>query len=364
MKNLLYLLLLISCAASADFFFVDNVADFRQALIDASNNSEHDTINVAPGHYKISGGTLLYAPGSGRDFGDDASGLTIQGEDANSTVLDGMDLVTPLTIRYIDFNLAGPVEIRDLKFINGKGNNGGGLSIVKGRDITITNSHFFNNTAQGNGGGIYFFDLGERPTVTLADNQFVKNKASGLGGGFHYDTSDGIFSTSTVTDNKFFLNQAGKSGGGISLSGFEINSTLISNKFIENKAGESGGGLYIGAGMSSCVVANNQFFLNASGRNGGGAVVASFSGFVSVTANFFHNNRAGASGGGLWADGEFETIVNNNKFIDNRAVLDGGGSHVYGDEGGVSFYNNILDSNSTGRKGGGFTVLRKRQLST
>jgi predicted outer membrane repeat protein len=215
MKNLLYLLLIISFAASAADFNVDTVQDFRQALIDASNNSEPDTIHVAPGHYDISGGTLLYAPGSGGDFGDDNSGLTIQGEDASSTVLDGKDLVTTLTIRLIATEFTGAIEINGLTFKNGQGENGGGLSITKGIDnqsgyITIKNSDFFQNMAEQNGGGIYM-ELSYSDSAILMDNRFVENKAGGDGGGF-YSSDEG---RSEVTDNEFSLNQAGGSGGGV-----------------------------------------------------------------------------------------------------------------------------------------------------
>jgi hypothetical protein len=188
MKNLLYLLLLMSCAASADFFFVNTVADFRQALIDASNNSEHDTINVAPGHYDISGGTLLYAPGSGGEFGDDDSSLTIWGIDPSSTVLDGKQLVTQLTIQLISTEPVGLIEISGLAFKNGKGENGGGLSINHGisnpgGNVTISNSHFINNTANKNGGGAYL-ELGYRSSAILMDNRFVENKARKMVGVF------------------------------------------------------------------------------------------------------------------------------------------------------------------------------------
>jgi hypothetical protein len=347
MKNLLYLLLLISCAASADFFFVDNVADFRQALIDASNNSEHDTINVAPGHYKISGGTLLYAPGSGGDFGDDASGLTIQGEDANSTVLDGMDLVTPLTIRLIDVEFAGPIEINRLTFKNGKGENGGGLSITKGINnqggiVTITNSYFMQSTAEQNGGGAY---LNLSSSAVLMDNRFVNNKAGGDGGSL-FVAGNG---RSEMTNNEFILNQAGKSGGGAYV-GTELNN-LTDNQFVGNKAGGSGGGLLCANGAGSCSIISNTFSLNTSGKNAGGALVEGTT--MIATSNRFLNNRAGGSGGGLVAfDDDGGLIINNNHFIGNRAVLDGGGGKITGDP-IASVYNNVVVSNKSGRNGGG-----------
>jgi hypothetical protein len=359
MKNLLYLLLLMSCAASADFFFVNTVADFRQALIDASNNSEHDTINVAPGHYDISGGTLLYGPGSGGDFGDDDSGLTIQGEDANSTILDGKNLVTPLTIQFISIEPVGPIEISGLAFKNGKGENGGGLSIKQdinsqGENVTIKNSHFIQNTAEQNGGGAYL-SLSWSSSAILMDNRFIENKAGGDGGGFYIPSLSGSLE---AADNEFIINQAGKSGGG-AFSNEGVNN-LTDNRFVKNKAGGSGGGLFCG-GTWVCSVTGNEFTLNAAKNSGGGATAVSTS--VTVTANRFYNNRAGSSGGGLIAsDDDGGLIIGNNHFIENRAVLDGGGARVYGDH-VASFYNNVLGSNKAGHQGGGIYTIASGTVS-
>jgi Dockerin type I domain len=384
MKNLFFLSLIISFAVSAADFNVNTVADFRQALIDASNNSEHDTIHVAPGHYKITGSTLLYTPGSGGDFGDDDSGLTIQGEDASSTVLDGMDLLTPLTIRFITFKLAGPIEISRLEFRHGNGENGGGLAIFQGKEVTIKNSHFIENTAQGSGGGAYMdTEMDVNPiffllSAILMDNRFVENKAGGNGGGF---TCFG-FTFCTVTGNEFSLNEAGMSGGG-AYSEKGIGDSLTDNRFVENKAGGSGGGFFCTRGndkdfpscsakgnefslnqagrggggfacnVNSCSAKGNEFSLNEAGGDGGGASLGAGQGFF-ASGNLFRNNRAGTSGGGLSAGAEEFSNANNNKFIGNRAMLDGGGAHLNAEF--IEFNQNVLSSNWAGDQGGGVFI--------
>ena len=63
-------------SGKAEVIDVDNVVAFQQALIDATNNTTDDTINVAAGDYDISGGTLTYSPGSA-GFGADNHSLTI-----------------------------------------------------------------------------------------------------------------------------------------------------------------------------------------------------------------------------------------------------------------------------------------------
>jgi predicted outer membrane repeat protein len=417
MKKLLYFTFIISFSASAADFNVSTVQDFRQALIDASNNNEHDTINVAPGHYDVSGGTLLYAPGSGGDFGDDDSGLTIQGEDANSTVLDGKGLVTPLTMQVT----SGLMEISGLEFKKGKGENGGGLSIKGDSLVKISNSRFIQNTAQGNGGGFSINPGGNtwisKSTfikntaqgngggysggfATLTDNQFLENKAGGSGGGiycsgqvFDDEFFDEFFESNEciVKGNEIILNQAEGSGGGVFGGTFiqeigenNVNDHVQNNRFIENKAGGAGGGLFCSGFFesTSCRIIGNEFSMNEAGGDGGGAFLGSDS--VSAFKNSFINNRAGTSGGGASLGGRFvgasrNSFQNNranvsggglnatasglssglsvsrNKFIGNRAELDGGGSHIQASDvrNDADFYNNILNSNRAGQKGGG-----------
>jgi hypothetical protein len=337
MKNLFFLSLIISFAASAADFNVNTVADFRHALIDASNNSEHDTIHVAPGHYKITGSTLLYAPGSGGDFGEDDSGLTIQGEDASTTVLDGMDLLTPLTLRLLSSSY---FKINGLTFKNGKGTDGGGLSIDAHREnngtVTITNSYFIENTAQGNGGGVDLPLVG----LVLRNNRFVENKAGKHGGGIN-----AYCLSCAVTGNEFSLNQAGGNGGGASLgrvNDFHTSVLATANRFRNNLSGASGGGLWAGATESW----NNQFTGNQAMIDGGGAYIdasaqSDFSFGQEIYNNVLNSNWSGHQGGGFFMIGGFS--LRNNTLTSNDSGAEGGGAYI--NNSGTQIFNNIIRGN-------------------
>jgi predicted outer membrane repeat protein len=171
MKNLIYIMFIISLTVSAKDFKVNNVEEFQEALIAATKYKYPSRIIVAPGHYEMSDGTLLYAPGSGGEFGDYNPGLTIQAGSPSTTFLDGGGWVTPMTIELPARSDPGPILIQGLTFTNGKGENGGGLSIIKGYDVIITNSRFIGNIAENNGGGLY-----AGYSSKLIDNQFINNE--------------------------------------------------------------------------------------------------------------------------------------------------------------------------------------------
>jgi dockerin type I repeat protein len=337
MKKLLYLLLIISFAASAADFNVDSVQDFRQALIDASNNSEHDTIHVAPGHYDISGGTLLYAPGSGGDFGDDESGLTIQGEDASSTILDGMNLVTPLTIQFIATEFLGPIEISGLEFRNGKGENGGG--VFSDKSTTLRDNRFVENKAGGSDGGLVCTSpFGSCGTI---GNEFSLNAAGNTGGGALLHSEGNI----VVTANRFHNNRAGASGGGLDTWG-EFGVLVNSNQFIGNRAVLDGGGSRVSAEHEGVTFYNNVLDSNWSGRQGGGVYVNEAEG-TSLINNTLTNNVSGTEGGGAYIF-RFGVRIFNNVFWGNQASAFGNdGNDLYANNiFGVSLFNNNFGQNA------------------
>jgi hypothetical protein len=326
-------------------------------LIDASNTNEHDTINVAPGHYDISDGTLLYAPGSGGDFGNDTSALTIQGKHASSTVLNGKGRLTPLTIRFIDYDLAGSIEISELEFRQGKGENGGGLFIGRGSNVRISNSNFINNTAVQNGGGASL----DASSSILNENRFTGNKAIEDGGGLSCHNCE-------LTGNEFSMNEAEFGGGG----GFLSNAIVKDNQFIENKSELWGGGFECafncnvtgnifsmnhadisggGASMVSSTLVNNTFVENVSGGDGGGLNCHN----CEITDNKFSLNTAGltedvfmGNGGGLSCN---DCTVTDNDFSKNEAGLDGGGGLLYK----TSLVDNRFIKNKAGEDGGGLS---------
>ncbi len=187
-------------------FDVTNSVNFQTALTIAQSNGEADTINVTEGTYHISS-TLTYESTSEENYS-----LTIQGEGAASTILDGGDSVQIMNIIDSGRELSTDITIRGMTFQKGSGSDGGGLFVNTGdASIIIEDSNFSKNYASGDGGGVRAWAKG---TVTLTNNTFSENSTEGSGGGADVET-DVNYSPIILTNNMFYNNSAKDGGGGV-----------------------------------------------------------------------------------------------------------------------------------------------------
>jgi hypothetical protein len=205
------LLLLASRAQAADFV-VTNTANsgagsLPQAISDANANAGADTISFQAGL----SGTITLA--STLDVTDSAE-LTIDGESANITISGGGSV----RVFFVD---GGDLTLNNLTVADGSSSLGGG--IVNQGTLTVTNSTFSGNSADGSGGGIYNASNG---TLTVTNSTFSDNSAN-TGGGI-YNNVDGML---TVT-NSTFSGNSGVNGPG-AIRNFEGTATL-SNTIVAN----------------------------------------------------------------------------------------------------------------------------------
>lgn len=243
--TLLALLALAAPPARAAVFTVTKTADtldgacnsdcsLREAVIAANAREGADTVTLGPGVYNL---TL---PGSSENLSesgdlDVTSGtLTIQGDGADRTVIDGggadriLDVLrdASLNLRGVTVRngLAGAphwtgeqdgggiralgfLDVADCVIADSRADSGGGISAF---DLTLRNSTLTGNFAVY-GGGLFSFGRLEMENVTLASNQgrygggawladsesglairhatIAGNEATGAGGGFY---SEGI----------------------------------------------------------------------------------------------------------------------------------------------------------------------------
>ena len=105
--------------------------------------------------------------------------------------------------------------------------HGGGMNISKGSPL-ITNCTFINNSASGDGGGVYnagTYGLDDGPILTNCT--FIRNAAVSRGGGMTY-----YHGSRKLVDCTFCNNWAGKGGGG---TFFRWSSPMLTNStFIVN----------------------------------------------------------------------------------------------------------------------------------
>ena len=73
--------------------------------------------------------------------------------------------------------------------VSGQHGEGGGMKIVSGKDVTITNTVFKNNTASDQGGGLVIDD--PDLSVTISSTKFYHNQAKNNGGAFKASISAG-----------------------------------------------------------------------------------------------------------------------------------------------------------------------------
>jgi filamentous hemagglutinin family protein len=314
----------------------------RQAVIDANTSSGLDDIKFAPA---TDGIPIVLT--SGELVVTDPTGLTITGNGASNTIIDGNNTSRVFNVTAGDITFDG-VTIR-----NGNANFGGGGIWANGT-VSLTNSTVSDNTASNFGGGIYASGTVSLTNSTVSDNAAAFNGGGIWAGGTVSLTNStvsgntagvdggGIDSSGTVslTNSTVSDNTAGVDGGGIWANGTV---TLTNSTVSDNTAGFNGGGILAG---STVTLTNSTVSGNAASIFDGGGIYAS--GTVTLTNSTVSDNTAGFFGGGILA-GSTVTLTNST-VSDNTAGVNGGGIWAGGT---VSLTNSTVSDNTAGFNGGG-----------
>jgi len=210
----------------------------------------------------------------------------------------------------------------NLTFQNGSNSIGGAMNISSSgtSGATISNSYFYNNTAD-RGGAIY----GRNP-FTVADSTFDGNTANQFGGALYMERDD-----LTVNNSTFTNNTAATSGGAINIlgnvSGDSTTIGITGSTFTGNEAtGSRGGAIYVQQ-LADMTVSQTTVDDNTAGGNGGG--IFNLQSNVTVEQSTISNNTAGGDGGGIDAisSGASLTVINST-VSGNHADGEGGGIHT------------------------------------
>ncbi len=202
----------------------------------------------------------------------------------NNLTLDGSGQTVTLdggsSTQVLSVNSGVTFTLNALTIANGRNTvtSGGGLA-NNGGTVTITNSTFTNNIANGIGGGL----ANNGGTVTITNSTFTNNFATGSGGGLL--NSGG---TVTITNSTFANNSSNGTGGGLSNGGTV---TITNSTFANNSSSAAGGGLSNGGTVT---ITNSTFANNHASNTGGGLLN---SGTVTITNSTFANNSAVEGGG-------------------------------------------------------------------
>ncbi|MBW4467654.1 MAG: hypothetical protein KME07_19685 [Pegethrix bostrychoides GSE-TBD4-15B] len=292
---------------------------------------------------------------------DQGGGAIFSLWDTNLTVLnsqfDGNKAVAGNNERgagAIAFVSPGLFTIRNSRFTNNEGINGGAVNSLNGK-LTIENSQFINNRTtaarfatgqprpdlRGYGGAL-FTDRASSTSeasgaIRIVGTLFEGNQGLAEGGGAYLYT--GTQDSVTIEATSFQNNQVaalaggnGGNGGGLVVlsNGDNRGLTLNRTAFVNNSATSQGGGLWIfdtPTAITNSTFSGNRALVsetpaaNDFNRNGGG--ITAYGAPLNITNSTLANNRAGWVGGGITAANDAPVTLTNTIFANNSA-LNGG----------------------------------------
>ncbi|MBP7689007.1 MAG: hypothetical protein KA765_13905, partial [Thermoflexales bacterium] len=181
--------------------------------------------------------------------------------------------------------IKGNVVVDRTAIVTNTGGEGGGMAVLIGSAVTLTQVTVSGNTSRDSGGGLRVSDLAQ---VSVQDSQITANIAELHGGGINNAGTLDI-QNSTVSGNH------SADGGGVGNDGtlWLINSTLSGN-FADN----GGGGLSnvtsnSQAYLNNVTVVNNLADADANGSGQGGGLWSSVGALFAVNTLIAQNNSLG-----------------------------------------------------------------------
>ncbi len=288
-----------------------------------------------------SGDTVLIGPGTYTETVTMTPGVNLVGQfGAAATVLDG-EASRPLLVAD-GTGFTEPVLVAGVTVQHGyTAVTGGGIQIVNGARMTISETQIISNSAGNNDGGISVRDGGA--ALTLVDSVVAENTQSGLW------LSNG---TATVSNTLFRDNSGNSWGGGI---GAEMGGALtVTDSTFSGNSAPYGGGI-----MNSAValtVTNSTFTGNSASGQGGGVHIRDGAVFT-ISGNTFSDNQSAHGGGLLVADSAVSRIarvaatsgiINDNFFTDNSASGVGGGAVAVENVPVLEISDNTIQGGSSG----------------
>ncbi len=253
---------------------------------------------------------------------------------------------------------------------------GGGIHAVNS-SVTLSNSVFVGETAPCcqsavSGGGIYA--SGGQISLVGANNVVMNNTATGNGGGIYL--ADGA--TLNVTGSRVGYDSSAGVGNDATLGAgmYVINSTVnFSGQIINNIATNSGGGVYSDnsiIAMTNTTIggtgANQHNQIGATGLNGAGLYLFNNTRATmdqtTVISNTLSNPNTGYAGGMYVRAGSIITMTNSSIQQHNLpSAFDGRGAGMYLYDGTATLINTQVISNTTKNLGGGLRMFGTSTLN-
>jgi len=222
--------------------------------------------------------------------------------------------------------------------------HGGAIAASGYSDLVITNSVFYMNAAQENGGAVALMDS----DVTLKENQYWHN-SSNNGGAIATNISSAL-----ITNSFFVDNHAENSGGAISL--FLSSHAVIRTNLMAGNFADYGGAIQV---QTNCnpMIQNNLIYSNVANEEGGGMDLEG-----NCQATLINNTIVGnfaLFGGGIDVEDNTSPVFRNTILWGNTAFVDGPQIHLFSENSDPDFYYCDIEggTDSIGLWYGGSTYL-------
>ena len=235
------------------------------------------------------------------------------------------------------------LTISNSKFYNNSANVGGAISNQMGYSHIVNNTFDGNKAIRGSAGTINMANVVAQYTEIVGCN--FTNSVSVDGGGTIFLNVQFITIKDCDIRNAYMTNPT-RHGAGIFLNGNAKNATIDGCNFT-NLTGKDGGAIYVGA---EGLLINNSKFVECIATEHGGAVWVSATNTIINNTNFIANQATGNNGEGgaiRWISSK--GILSNSNFTNNTAK--NGGAILWFGSNGKLMSSSFTSNNATGYGG-------------
>lgn len=244
-----------------------------------------------------------------------------------------------------DFTMYGG-KITNNHVINGSNNEGGGVNMHTGGNITMYGGEISGNACSDTGGGV----ISAGAYLKLYGGTISNNTADKRGGGVFTNMTLTISDGITITGNK------SEQGGGIYTYDEDI---TINGGNITGNTATYGGGVYHIGDYRTCdtlTISGSATIIGNTATDGGGVYVESGKntsnwnkgqGALQINGGSITNNTATGNGGGVYINERGLLTITGGNVTDNTATVNGGGVYFNGESKKLNISGNI---NVTGNK--------------
>ncbi len=205
--------------------------------------------------------------------------------------------------------------ISNTAFLNNTSDFDGGIAIIISATLLVSHSSINMNTAGRHGGAMAAFS---NSSLTLTGSSLNDSKAEHSGGAMYLHESNGIISGCNIS-----FSNAKRAGGAI----HEVHNSSIrvnNSTFKNNSVPEGNGGALCGQNSSTIAINNSRFLSNVAAN--GGVVQVDLNSALNIIKSHFRDSCASAEGGVAYVHNNCIISIKNSTFMNNLADGDTGGA--------------------------------------